>query len=283
MRNPPLPAVRRRWLPSLLAATLLFGTLAAPAVADVPMPDDEPDLPEDVEPLAVSEAPDQEEQHCPGSDHGAPSGAIEGASGTTTVEGITVTWSGDPGVVTFTNTTELDATVIWCAKGGTDFAADGSKTLGVQSTEVPADGLPVTEGPFGTEISYLVVYDVEFHEPPPPEPITIELVKRWFDVDGAPVDVPPGVDWGLELYVGADTEPSLTLPGDAATVDLDLLTGPDGPAPARYGVQEAPAPEGWEAVHCDTVQVGDLTWINEGTSAMLVAGGADSGAFGAME
>jgi hypothetical protein len=330
MRYPPLPTVRRRWLPSLLAATLLFGTLAAPAVADVPLPDDEPDPDlaeavldveatveadveadvaadieaddealtedvtedvdthtEDVEARAdaVVTAPVELEQHCPGSEHGAPPGAIEGASGTTTVEGIIVTWGGDPGVVTFTNPTELDATVSWCAKGGTDFAADGSKTLGVQFTEVPADGLPVQEGPFGTEISYLVVYDVEFHEPPPPpdEPITIELVKRWFDVDGAPVETPSGVDWGLELYVGADTEPSVTLPGDDATVELDLLTGPDGPAPARYGVQEAPAPEGWEAVHCDTVQVGDLTWVNEGTSAMLVASGADSGAFGAME
>jgi hypothetical protein len=307
--HPPLPAARRRWLPSLLAATLLFGTLAAPAVADVPAPETDPEAElveapmeaepviepaiedvaepaiEDVEALAVAEAPGHEELHCPGSEQGAPPGAIEGASGTTTVEGITVTWDGDPGVVTFTNATELDATARWCAKGGTNFAADGSMTLGVRFTDVPADGPPVQEGPFGTEISYLVVYEVEFHEPPPPvEPITIELVKRWFDIDGAPVEAPAGVDWGLELYVGADTEPSLTLPGDVATVELELLAAPDGsPAPARYGVQEDPVPQGWEAVHCDTVEVGDLTWLNEGTSAMLVAGGADSGAFGAME
>ena len=110
--------------------------------------------------------------------------------------------------------------------------------------------------------------------------VTITLVKEWFDFEGNLVDEPEGIEWGINLYVGTDEEPSASLPGDDNVVTMDLLE--DG-APARYGIQEEPAPEGWEAVPCDTVRFGDLTWVNEGTSELLVEGGADSGAFGASE
>lgn len=240
----------------------------------------DPDDPGTAIDTLVADVEDAGDHHCPGGGNGAPRGAINRSDGERTLEpGLTVTWGGDPGSVTFANTTDRDATVTWCAKGGNNFA-NGGKALGSLETDVPAGG-EVTEGPYGTEISYIVFYGVEFHEPPEPDSVEITLQKAWFDLDGVLLDGAPDVDWGLSMEVGVDAEVVATLPDGNPTATLELLDG--GTAAARYGVQETPAPAGWEAVSCNTVGSGDLSWVNEGTSELLVASGADSGAFGAFD
>lgn len=189
--------------------------------------------------------------HCPGKDSGAPDGAINEPSGEVTVDGVTATWGGDPGSVEFENTNEQPATVTWCAKGGTDFADDGSMNLGEQTTTL-APGEEWESDDFGTEISYFVVYDVELDEGP--APVDITLVKEWFDVDGAATDA-PDADWGVEMTTSPGGDVVASVPGDDATATLAFTYDADatGWVPAAYDVTETALPEGWEEVPCDTV------------------------------
>ena len=145
---------------------------------------------------------------------------------------------------------------------------------GVSTNTVTAgngDGeTPINRGTFSTNDHQLCeASDVD-------ATVTITRVKEWFDFDDNPVTEPEGIAWGINLFVGADEEPSASLPGTDNVVTMELLE--DG-APARYGIQEEPAPEGWEAVPCEGLT--ETEYVNEGTSALLFEGGAESGAFGA--
>lgn len=113
---------------------------------------------------AVSAAPDPS-IHCPGDStgEGAPDGAINGASGSTSQDGVDFSWSGDPGVITVENTTDDDVVVDFCVKSGNDLDGAGNKFL-VFSEEIAA-GATATFN-ISKEVSYFVVYDVTVEEPP---------------------------------------------------------------------------------------------------------------------
>lgn len=113
---------------------------------------------------AVSADPDPT-IHCPGDStgEGAPDGAINGASGSTTLEGVEFSWSGDPGVITVENTTDDDVLVEFCVKSGNDLDGAGNKFL--VFSDVIAAGATVTFN-IDKEVSYFVVYDVTVEEPP---------------------------------------------------------------------------------------------------------------------
>ncbi|MBA2634252.1 MAG: prealbumin-like fold domain-containing protein [Chloroflexi bacterium] len=74
---------------------------------------------------------------------------------------MTITYGGDPGVLTIMNTNATDATVVFCAKGGTGFDDDG-KNSGEMIATLGPDETQTFE--FGTEISYFVLYDVTVDE-----------------------------------------------------------------------------------------------------------------------
>lgn len=93
--------------------------------------------------------------HCPNKDN---LNKVESASSSKTINNVVTAWSGDPGSITFTNNNTTAATVTWCAKGGNNFSGTDKNTH-LKSTIVPA-GQQVTAGPFGTAISYLIVYSV---------------------------------------------------------------------------------------------------------------------------
>jgi hypothetical protein len=95
--------------------------------------------------------------HCP--DHDGHPDKVEDDTGSVSEGGVTVSWTGDPGVVTITNTSAQTVTVVFCAKGGTGFSG-GDQTSGQRTVTLDPDG---TESfTFGTEISYLIVYDISF-------------------------------------------------------------------------------------------------------------------------
>jgi hypothetical protein len=130
--------------------------------------------------FAIAQQP--EGIHCPGGGPGAPPGAINGASGSTTVDGVLISWSGDPGSIAFTNQQEGDATVSWCVKSGRDFSdgqmfQEGTTTVGATTVTVP----------FTKEISYVVIYQVT-RVPPPPPPT--DLCPN---LDGIQTTVPTGL------------------------------------------------------------------------------------------
>jgi hypothetical protein len=102
--------------------------------------------------------------HCPDKDN---ANKVESASGTKTINGVTATWSGDPGQLTFTNTNTTSATVTWCAKGGEGFW-NGTFNTGEQTTTVTPD-TPVTIN-FDQAVSYFIMYMVDVETPETPTP-----------------------------------------------------------------------------------------------------------------
>ena len=111
--------------------------------------------------------------HCPGGGEGAPPGAINQTEGSIDEDGVLIEWSGDPGTVTITSNNETDATVVFCAKGGDDFA-DGSQSSGeVTVTLMPGETATFS---FGTGISYFVLYSITVEEPEEDE--TVTLIKQ---------------------------------------------------------------------------------------------------------
>lgn len=114
---------------ALLVAIVATALLAAPAAADPP-----PDT------------------HCPGKP-GAPAATIiaeGGASGSITVDGVTISWSGTTVIIS-------GGTVTFCVKGGTS-GNSGSVTLGPGTYSTADLGLLGPQGQ-AQDISYLVVYD----------------------------------------------------------------------------------------------------------------------------
>jgi hypothetical protein len=105
-----------------------------------------------------NETTQNDDQQCPDKDN---PGKVESSTGSVTVDGVNATWTGDPGHVTFTNANTTDATITWCAKGGTDFY--GSDKVTDQQSTLVMPGTPVTVN-FGTEVSYFIVYSVDVDE-----------------------------------------------------------------------------------------------------------------------
>lgn len=96
--------------------------------------------------------------------------------------------------------------------------------------------------------------------PEEPEPVTITLAKEWFDEDGEPTDE-PAVDWGIQMTV--DDQVVASLPGEDNHATFHFIDVDGEWHPARYGVTEDPAPEGWEQVSCETVNT-DTEPVNSG-------------------
>jgi hypothetical protein len=159
-------------------------------------------------------------------------------------------------------------------QGGTD--SDGPFPGGFSGSVETSLTVP---GPSGSQaaISFIVFCFGE----PGPDTVTITLVKAWFDSDGDLLTEAPAITWGLAMTVSEDGITDTTvaeLPGDASA---EFEPGD------RYGVQEAPAPEGYEAIDCEAE---GLDWsgfepvapvVNMNTSAVSVALGAPDGLFGA--
>lgn len=171
--------------------------------------------------------------------------------------------------MTVTNTNELPATVVWCAKGGTDFADDGTMNLGEVSTLL-APGQTIVAGPFGTEISYLVVYDVTLD--PGPDPVDITLVKEWFDPEGAPATAPED-GWGVEMTSGEMVLASVPGDDDTATFGWTYDAESATWVPGSYDVTETGLPEGFEEVDCAEVSDTTATATGTGTAFAAAAGG----------
>jgi hypothetical protein len=94
---------------------------------------------------------------------------IESKSGTYTLNGVTAEWSGDPGMLQVKNSNDTIATITWCAKGGKNFAKDGSMSVGKTVTTLnPNEEAKVR---FGTEVSYFIVYSVETDPDDPVVPV----------------------------------------------------------------------------------------------------------------
>jgi LPXTG-motif cell wall-anchored protein len=175
---------RTRRSASLLAliALLLAALTPMTALADGVDPDD----------------PDDPAQHCP--DHQS-STKVETSSGSHTMGDVTLTWGSRS--VTITNDGAEAVVVDWCAKGGNGFAGGSGQTsqsIGRQSTTVEPGGT-VTSGPFGTGISYLVVYGATPDEPgDDPTPCPWDDTKLADDDDcvepgGGPEEVTPSVSF----------------------------------------------------------------------------------------
>jgi hypothetical protein len=108
--------------------------------------------------------------HCPddaaGNDAGpgAPPGAVNGASGSITVDGVTVSWDG-------TSVTVSGGTATFCVKGGTS-GNTGVITRGPGTYSTGSLGLTGPQGQ-SQEVSYLIVYEGVY----PPTDASTELTS----------------------------------------------------------------------------------------------------------
>jgi len=161
-------------------------------------------------------------EHCPhdGTGSGSPDNAINKTDHTKERDGVNIVWGEDPGKLTITNKSGKTAIITWCAKGGANFD-NGSMIVGEQVWTLE-DGESRSQT-FGTEVSYFVLYKIDFLEPPD-ETYSVELVKEWeiaadpgdrWDEDDADFSLSAVPDSGLE-------------DGDTFTVTEDITSVSDG-------------------------------------------------------
>jgi uncharacterized repeat protein (TIGR01451 family) len=192
-------------------------------------------------------------EHCPDHDasYTAPYGKYEDDSGDLTVDGVEISWSGDPGSVTLTNTNSTSATVTWCAKGGTNFEDDGSKALDTQVTVLGPDET-VTVGPFGTQISYFLLVSVTVEEDEGEAAVRVEKT---------PDENPEAVE-DNDVTAGESATFTITVWNDGDAVAEDVMTTDDLPG------------SGWSVVAAETTLT-NCTVANPGADETLSCGPDD--------
>ncbi|MBA4169898.1 MAG: hypothetical protein H0X68_05775, partial [Chloroflexi bacterium] len=189
--------------------------------------------------------------HCPSDTNGAPSGAVNGAEGDESEQDVSITYSGDPGVVTLTNNNDTDATVVFCAKGGNEFEGDNKNSGEITATLAP-DETQTFE--FGTEISYFVLYSVTVDQPEEPggeEPTvetcpastTLLVTFTWtgstFVPDGGDaMGVSVTGDTNLAYFMSTETITALVVSagGDTRNITLDFPSTTGSISPHNYEV-----------------------------------------------
>ena len=122
-----------------------------------------------------------------------------------------------------------------------------------------------------------------------PGPVEITFVKAWFGADGMLVEDPLSVSWGIDVMSGPEgLDIVTTLPGDNVAT-FEWVEHDGDWYPSRYGVAENPAPFGWEAVACETVDVDEEQlelpgpFVQSDTSEIKVAQGAPDGSIAATD
>lgn len=187
--------------------------------------------------------------HC--DDHNNHPNKVESSSGDKTVNGVAISWSGDPGEITFTNTNDVDATITWCAKGGNNFSGD-SQTTGTVSTVVKP-GEKVTIDNLNTEISYFIHYNVVLSEPRPVVLGSITIIK---DADSAELQEfifsATGLEGGVTTFSLFDQE------GDTVT-EQNKKTYPNLTAKEYSFTEQAKA--GWTLANINCTKVKPTTVV----------------------
>lgn len=137
---------------------------------------------------------------------------IESASGSFDINGVIFEWSGDPGILTVTNTNRMALAFYGvCIKGG----PGNSGTIGANEYLQPLSGVQFF---WKTEISYIVFYGVNLSYPPPPNGCRDQCTPKPTDTPLAtPSPEPSENESSTQMPAPSEAPPTTLLPNTATS------------------------------------------------------------------